>query len=130
MAEKRKMWRTIVIAMLVLAVLLAFGNRFMPKPAEEVEVIVEQYLLTRTLFILGAGVMAFLALLTAFNKLRCPHCGAFGLKQIQICTNCGKDLDAPVEEVSEEVEAAEGPAQPEIAEAVEAVGAGESVEEK
>ena len=37
MAEKRKMWRNIVIGMFVLAVLLAFGNRFMPKPAEEIE---------------------------------------------------------------------------------------------
>ena len=121
MAEKRKMWRNIVVALFVLAVALAFGNRFMPKPAVETEAVVEQYLLTRTGFILGAGVVAFLALLTMFNKLRCPHCGAFGLKQIQICTNCGKDLDAPVEEVSEEVETAEEPVvQPEIAEAGEA----------
>ena len=119
MAEKRKMWRNIVIGMFVLAVLLAFGNRFMPKPAEEIEAVVEQYLLTRTLFMLGAGVMAFLALLTMFNKLRCPHCGAFGFKQIQICTNCGKDLDAPVEEQKEEVAVVEEAAKPEIAEASE-----------
>ena len=120
MVEQRKKWRTIVIGMFVLAVFLAFGNRFMPKPAVETEMVVEQYLLTRTLFILGAGVMAFLGLLTMYNKLRCPHCGAFGLKQIQICTNCGKDLDAPVVELSEEVEAAEEPAQPVIAETSEA----------
>ena len=119
MAEKRKMWRNIVIGMFVLAVLLAFGNRFMPKPAEEIEAVVEQYLLTRTLFMLAAGVMAFLALLTMFNKLRCPHCGAFGLKQIQICTNCGKDLDAEVvaeEESVETTEAIEAPVVAEIAE--------------
>ena len=117
MAEKRKMWRNIVIGMFVLAVLLAFGNRFMPKPAEEIEAVVEQYLLTRTLFMLAAGVMAFAGLLTMFSKLRCPHCGAFGFKQIQICTNCGKDLDAPVEEQSEEAAVVEETAQPEIAEA-------------
>ena len=119
MAEKRKMWRNVVIALFVLAVVLAFGNRFLPKPVVETEEIVEKYLLTRTGIILGAGIMGMMGLLTMFNKLRCPHCGAFGLKQIQICTNCGKDLDAPVEEVSEEVEPAEESAQPEIAEASE-----------
>ena len=122
MAEKRKMWRNIVIGMFVLAVLLAFGNRFMPKPAVETEMIVEQYLLTRTLFMLAAGVMAFVGLLTMFNKLRCPHCGAFGLKQIQICTNCGKDLDAEVvaeEESEEPVEAAEAIEAPVVAEIAE-----------
>lgn len=127
MAEKRKMWRNVVIALFVLAVMLAFGNRFLPKPVLETEEIVEKYLLTRTGIILGAGIMGVLGLLTMFNKLRCPHCGAFGLKQIQICTNCGKDLDAPVEEVSEEVETAEESAQPEIAEASEAA---ESVQEQ
>jgi DNA-directed RNA polymerase subunit RPC12/RpoP len=127
MAEKRKMWRNVVIALFVLAVVLAFGNRFLPKPVLETEEIVEKYLLTRTGIILGAGIMGVLGLLTMFNKLRCPHCGAFGLKQIQICTNCGKDLDAPVEEVSEEVETAEESAQPEIAEASEAA---ESVQEQ
>ena len=91
MAEKRKMWRNITVGLFVLAVVLAFANRFLPKPAVEVESVVEQYLLIRTLFMLGAGVMAFVGLLTMFNKLRCPHCGAFGLKQIQICTNCGKE---------------------------------------
>ena len=83
-------------------------------------------LLTRTLFILTAGVLAFLGLLTMFKYLRCPHCGAFGLKQIQFCTNCGKDLDAEVvvEEVSEETaenaEAIGAPAAAEIAESSEA----------
>lgn len=118
MAEKRKMWRNIAIAMFVLAVVLAVGNRFMPKPAAEVEDLVERYLLTRTLFILGAGVMAFLGLLTIFNHLRCPHCGAFGLKQIQICTNCGKDLDAEVV-VEEETEKGEEVELPAVAEIVE-----------
>lgn len=127
MAEKRKMWRNVVIALFVLAVVLAFGNRFLPKPVLETEEIVEKYLLTRTGIILGAGIMGMMGLLTMFNKLRCPHCGAFGLKQIQICTNCGKDLDAPVEEVSEEVETAEESAQPEIAEVSEAA---ESVQEQ
>ena len=121
MAEKRKMWRNITVGLFVLAVVLAFANRFLPKPAVEVESVVEQYLLIRTLFMLGAGVMAFVGLLTMFNKLRCPHCGAFGLKQIQICTNCGKDLDAPVEEQSEEVAVVEEAAQSEIAEVSEVV---------
>ena len=67
--------------------------------------------------------MAFLGLLTMFKHLRCPHCGAFGLKQIQFCTNCGKDLDAPVVELSEEVEE---PAKPEIADTSEVA---ESVQE-
>ena len=89
MVEKRKKWRAITIAIFVLAVVMAFSNRFLPKPVLETEAVVEQYLLTRTLFMLAAGVMAFVGLLTMFNKLRCPHCGAFGLKQIQICTNCG-----------------------------------------
>lgn len=119
MAEKRKMWRNITVGLFVLAVVLAFANRFLPKPAVEVESVVEQYLLIRTLFMLGAGVMAFVGLLTMFNKLRCPHCGAFGLKQIQICTNCGKDLDAEVvaeEESVETTEAIEAPVVAEIAE--------------
>jgi len=123
MVEKRKKWRAITIAIFVLAVVMAFSNRFLPKPVLETEAVVEQYLLTRTLFILAAGVLAFLGLLTMFKHLRCPHCGAFGLKQIQFCTNCGKDLDAPVVELSEEVEE---PAKPEIADTSEVA---ESVQE-
>lgn len=126
MVEKRKKWRAITIAIFVLAVVMAFSNRFLPKPVLETEAVVEQYLLTRTLFILATGVLAFLGLLTMFKYLRCPHCGAFGLKQIQFCTNCGKDLDAEVvvEEVSEETaenaEAIGAPAAAEIAESSEA----------
>lgn len=119
MVEKRKKWRAITIAIFVLAVVMAFSNRFLPKPVLETEAVVEQYLLTRTLFILAAGVLAFLGLLTMFKYLRCPHCGAFGLKQIQFCTNCGKDLDAEVvaeEESVETTEAIEAPVVAEIAE--------------
>ena len=115
--KERKKWSVIAISLFVLAVVLAVGGRFLlPKPTSEVEAVVEQYLLMRTGFMAVAALLAFLGLLVMAKKLRCPHCGAFGLKQLQICTNCGKDLDAPVEEVSEEVE----PAQPEIAEAIEA----------
>ena len=118
--EQRKKWSKISVALFVLAVVLAVGNRFLPKPAEEVETIVETYLLTRTLFMLAAGVLAVLGLLVIVKYLRCPHCGAFGLKQIQICGNCGKDMDAPVVELSEEVVATEEPVQAEIAETCEA----------
>ena len=122
--KERKKWSVIAISLFVLAVVLAVGGRFLlPKPTSEVEAVVEQYLLMRTGFMAVAALLAFLGLLVMAKKLRCPHCGAFGLKQLQICTNCGKDLDAPVEEVSEEVE----PAQPEIA---EASGAAEPVQEQ
>ena len=127
MVEQRKKWSKIAIAMFVLAVVLAVGNRFLPKPAVEVESVVEQYLLIRTLFMLAAGVLAVLGLLVIVKHLRCPHCGAFGLKQIQICTNCGMDLDAPVVDLSEDVEVVEETAQPEISETSEAV---ESAQEK
>ena len=120
MVEQRKKWSKISIAMFILAVVLAFGNRFMPKPVVEVEAVVEQYLLTRTLIMLAAGVLAMLGLLVIVKYLRCPHCGAFGFKQIQICTNCGKDLDAPVEEQKEEAAVVEEAAKPEIAEESEA----------
>ena len=119
--KERKKWSVIAISLFVLAVVLAVGGRFLlPKPTSEVEAVVEQYLLMRTGFMAVAALLAFLGLLVMAKKLRCPHCGAFGLKQLQICTNCGKDLDAPVEEVSEEVETTEEPAQSEIAEASEA----------
>ena len=122
--KERKKWSVIAISLFVLAVVLAVGGRFLlPKPTSEVEAVVEQYLLMRTGFMAVAALLAFLGLFVMAKKLRCPHCGAFGLKQLQICTNCGKDLDAPVEEVSEEVE----PAQPEIA---EASGAAEPVQEQ
>lgn len=49
MVEKRKKWRAITIAIFVLAVVMAFSNRFLPKPVLETEAVVEQYLLTRTL---------------------------------------------------------------------------------
>ena len=120
--EQRKKWSKIAVALFALAVVLAFGNRFLPKPAVEVESVVETYLLTRTLFILAAGVTAMLALMVITKHLRCPHCGAFGLRQIQVCGNCGRDLDAPVAEVSEEVEAAEEPVRPEVADAGEPAG--------
>lgn len=122
MVEQRKKWSKIAIGLFVLAVVLAVGNRFMPKPALEVESVVEQYLLTRTLFMLAAAVSAFCGLFVIVKHLRCPHCGAFGLKQVQFCTNCGKDLDAevveevPSEEESKEIEA---PAVPEQAAASE-----------
>lgn len=118
--EQRKKWSKIALGMFVLAVVLAVGNRFLPKPAVEVESVVESYLLIRTLFMLAAGVLAVFGLLVIVKYLRCPHCGAFGLKQIQICGNCGKDMDAPVVELSEEVVAAEEPVQAEIAETSEA----------
>lgn len=105
--EQRKKWSKISIALFVLAVIVAVGSRFLPKPAVEVESVVEQYLLTRTLFMLGAAVSAFLGLYVICAKLRCPHCGAFGLKQIQICGNCGKAMDAPVAELSEDLETVE-----------------------
>ena len=120
--KERKKWSAIAITLYVLAVVLAVGGRFLlPKPVSEVEAVVERYLLMRTGFMAVAAVLAFLGLFVMAKKLRCPHCGAFGLKQIQICTNCGKDLDAEVveetAEPAEETAAIEAPAA-ETAEAV------------
>lgn len=95
--EQRKKWITLSKVMFALAVIVAVGSRFLPKPAVETEEIVERYLLTRVGLLVAVAVLAFLGLYFICTKLRCPHCGAFGLKQIKICTNCGKDLDAPVE---------------------------------
>lgn len=121
--EQRKKWSKISIALFVLAVIVAVGSRFLPKPAVEVESVVEQYLLTRTLFMLCAAVSAFLGLYVICVKLRCPHCGAFGLKQIQICGNCGKDMDAPVVELSEDLETVEEAARLESSDASEVIEA-------
>ena len=120
--KERKKWSAIAITLYVLAVVLAVGGRvLLPKPVSEVEAVVERYLLMRTGFMAVAAVLAFLGLFVMAKKLRCPHCGAFGLKQIQICTNCGKDLDAEVVEETvepaEETAAIEAPAA-ETAEAV------------
>ena len=107
------------MGMYALAAALAVFSRFLPKPVVEVESVVERYLLGRTMLMVGVAVCLFLGLYIMAAKLRCPHCGAMALRKIKICDNCGKDYDEPVEEVSEEVEAAEEPAQPEIAEASE-----------
>lgn len=115
--EQRKNWSKISIALFVLAVIAAVGSRFLPKPAAEVESVVEQYLLARTLFMLGAAVSAFLGLYVICVKLRCPHCGAMGIRQIKICGNCGKDLDASVVELSEDLETVEEATQPENSDA-------------
>ena len=104
--KERKKWSAIAIALYVLAVVLAVGGRFLlPKPASEVESVVEQYLLMRTGFMAIAAVLAFFGLFSMAKKLRCPHCGAMALRKIIICDNCGKDFDAEV--VAEEVESVE-----------------------
>ena len=104
--KERKKWSAIAIALYVLAVVLAVGGRFLlPKPASEVESVVEQYLLMRTGFMAIAAVLAFFGLFIMAKKLRCPHCGAMALRKIIICDNCGKDFDAEV--VAEEVESVE-----------------------
>ena len=90
--KERKKWSVIAISLFVLAVVLAVGGRFLlPKPASEVESVVEQYLLMRTGFMACAAGLAFLGLWVMANKLRCPHCGAMALRKIVICGNCGKD---------------------------------------
>ena len=43
--------KTILCCLFLLAVVLAVGNRFLPKPAVEVEYVVESYLLIRTLWL-------------------------------------------------------------------------------
>ena len=104
--KERKKWSAIASALYVLAVVLAVGGRFLlPKPASEVESVVEQYLLMRTGFMAIAAVLAFFGLFIMAKKLRCPHCGAMALRKIIICDNCGKDFDAEV--VAEEVESVE-----------------------
>ena len=104
--KERKKWSAIAIALYVVAVVLAVGGRFLlPKPASEVESVVEQYLLMRTGFMAIAAVLAFFGLFIMAKKLRCPHCGAMALRKIIICDNCGKDFDAEV--VAEEVESVE-----------------------
>lgn len=116
--KERIKWTRVSIACFVLAVLMPIISRIMPKPGEETEAVVEQYLLTRVGMLILMAVFAFLGLWVMIKHLRCPHCGAFGLKQIQICTNCGKDLDAEVvvEEETEKGEEAEMPADAEIVE--------------
>ena len=104
--KERKKWSAIAIALYVLAVVLAVGGRFLlPKPASEVESVVEQYLLMRTGFMAIAAVLAFFGLFIMAKKLRCPHCGAMALRKIIICDNCGKAFAAEV--VAEEVESVE-----------------------
>lgn len=122
MKERRK-WSKVSATCFVLAVLMPIISRIMPKPMDETEAVVEQYLLTRVGMLVLMAVFAFLGLLVMTKYLRCPHCGAFGLKQIQFCTNCGKDLDAEVveelsaeEEASESVEEIEASADQELAE--------------
>lgn len=117
--KQRKTWSTIAIGCFVVAVILPVVSRFLPKPAEEIEAVVEQYLLFRVGLLVIMCVLLFLGLLIMCKYLRCPHCDAIALRKIEICGNCGKHFDDPVEKVSEEVEAAKEPAQPEIAEASE-----------
>ena len=105
--EKRKLWSKIAMCMYALAAVLAVVSRCLPKPVVEVESVVESYLLGRTLIMVGVAVCLFLGLYIMATKLRCPHCGAMALRKIKICDNCGKDYDAPVVELSEEVAAGE-----------------------
>lgn len=99
--EQRKKWSWTAKASFVAAVLVLVTSRLLPKPVVETEEIVERYLLTRVGLLVAAAVLAFAGLYIICAKLRCPHCGAFGLKQIRTCGNCGRDLDAPVEETAE-----------------------------
>lgn len=124
--KERRNWSKVSVACFVLAVLMPIISRIMPKPIDETEAVVEQYLLTRVGMLVLMAVFAFLGLLVMAKYLRCPHCGAFGLKQIQFCTNCGKDLDAEVveeisaeEDASESAEEIEAPKVPELSEADE-----------
>lgn len=96
--EQRRKWSWTAKGAFVLAVLTLVTSRLLPKPVVETEEIVERYLLTRVGLLVAMAVLAFVGLYIICSKLRCPHCGAFGLRQIQTCGNCGKDLDAPVEE--------------------------------
>ena len=124
--EKRRNWSRVSIACFVVAVIMPIISRFMPKPSEEVEAVVEQYLLTRVGLMVLMATFAFIGLYVMIKYLRCPHCGAFGLKQIQFCTNCGKDLDAEVveeESSEEEVKEIEASAASELTEVNEAAEA-------
>lgn len=116
--EQRRKWSWTAKGAFVLAVLTLVTSRLLPKPAVETEEIVERYLLTRVGFLVAVAVLAFVGLYIICVKLRCPHCGAFGLKQIQTCGNCGRDLDAPVEEAeaAETAETASGMTEEEAAE--------------
>ena len=124
--KKRRNWSRVSIACFVVAVIMPVISRFMPKPSEEVEAVVEQYLLTRVGLMVLMATFAFIGLYVMIKYLRCPHCGAFGLKQIQFCTNCGKDLDAEVveeESSEEEVKEIEASAASELTEVNEAAEA-------
>lgn len=123
--KERIKWTRVSIACFVLAVLMPIFSRIMPKPSSEVEAVVEQYLLTRVGMLILMAVFAFLGLWVMIKHLRCPHCGAFGLKQIQFCTNCGKDLDA---EVVEEVSSEEETTEIEVPAVSEQAAAGETAE--
>ena len=103
--KERKKWSAIAIALYVLAVVLAVGGRFLlPKPASEVESVVEQYLLMRTGFMAIAAVLAFFGLFIMAKKLRCPHCGAMALRKIIICDNCGETLEFSFDDEDEDEE--------------------------
>lgn len=116
--EQRRKWSWAAKGAFALAVLTLVTSRLLPKPAVETEEIVERYLLTRVGFLVAVAVLAFAGLYIICTKLRCPHCGAFGLKQLKTCANCGRDLDAPVEETAEPAETASGMTEEEAAEVV------------
>ena len=131
--EKRKMWSKIAMGMYALAAALALFSRFLPKPAVEVETVVESYLLGRTMIMVGVAVCLFLGLYIMATKLRCPHCGAMALRKIKICDNCGKDYDEPVVELSEETatsEEAESAEIPEKSEDTKTAETSEAVQEQ
>lgn len=131
--KERRRWSKVAVSCFVLAVIFPVVSRLMPKPGEESEALVEQYLLTRVGFLVAMAVFAFLGLLVLSSKLRCPHCDAMVLSlkaEATACTNCGYDfVTGTIEESAEEdAEAVEETVEVESLEAPKAVEA--AIEEK
>ena len=129
MMKERRKWSKVAVACFVLAVIMPVISKLMPRPGEEMETAVEQYLLIRVGFLVAMAVFAFLGLFVISKYLRCPPCDAMGLSlkaEATVCSNCGYDFvtctlkEEPAE--AEAVEAVEAPAKVEALEAPEAVG--------
>lgn len=127
MMKERRKWSKVAVVCFVLAVIMPVISKIMPRPGEEAEAAVEQYLLIRVGFLVAMAVFAFLGLFVISKFLRCPHCDAMGLSlkaEATVCTNCGYDFETgTIKEgvKAESVEAVEEPVKVDAIEAPEVV---------
>lgn len=133
MMKERRKWSKVAVSCFVLALVFPVVSRLMPKPGEESEALVEQYLLTRVGFLILMAVFAFLGLLVISKYLRCPHCDTMGLSlkaEATFCSNCGYDFVTGTIKETEESESAEAIEEPAEAQAVVAPEAVETAGEE